>query len=672
MPAAPRVVRRRPTGFTLTELMISVALVLVLTLGIGLIFRTTSRTIGAATNAATAVRGTDAVRTTLAADMTGGESIGSDALVDAAGILPNSEQVAIVISSMYVPTFLDEADADSDVTDWRAIQTLTNADTARNQWAAAAGTLDANADGDETDVGDVVSPLDYGRRTFRADLLSFGARGSFASQTGTGEGGAITPFQASNALMIYGHLRVFNSQYALQNSTNAYAAPADPIIAASVPALGGANSINSNNLFADQFVLGRFALLLSDFNAEKPPASATQPWFQTSFIKVPGGGIRPVAFLERTWLTATETGTADIAPFRVDTNARRFFDLNGNNVADASDVVDRITAFERAESQPPPPPNSPLALLNWGRYDVAAASAGDLRDRIEFVAATDPAELRAYSRAPFRRTAATGTRDQYDRKPAASDPLPAPLTGTVNGTPWWDAWFTTNNTRVWANPFGQQPFNARALGQRSHQLQSAVRQFVVEYAGDYLTQNATTGAITGVGPDGAIDFYIDSFGRYGTRFYGFPRDVDGDGDIALEPAAGLAGAYRSPDVLPLKDMVGFDTAGNLSFAATATPLPFPHEKMLPITARTLAYRSPAAPAAPLPAAYGAGTESRYVCAWGPDELDGAFVTDDHAPATVRFDFPLGPKLIRVVVEAGSPDGPLAEPIRSELVFRVPE
>jgi hypothetical protein len=236
--------------------------------------------------------------------------------------------------------------------------------------------------------------------------------------------------------------------------------------------------------------------------------------------------------------------------------------------------------------------------------------------------------------------------------------------------------------RVYINPFGQQPFDSNTMGQRTHYLTPAARQFIVEYAGDYFIQDAD-GRILGLGPDGITDFYRDVLNRRAIRFYGFPRDVDGDGDIELfqestNPNADYGSApvtgdvsvpnnpFTSPDVVPLKDHLRY-ASGDAD-----TPVVFPHEKIVP---RPDGGNYNASTLVPQLLEYGTqrtGTASNtprprdgiYLTAWGPDELDGNF------PAP--FDFPLGPQLIRIIIEVGDPDGSLDQPVVTELVFRVPD
>lgn len=606
-------------GFTITELMISVVLVLLLTLAIGVIFRTTSEVIGKGTATGDVTRNLGAVRTALTTDFTGTDTIDYDEFTNESGILPNEEQVAIVIASNYVPTFTNEADFEAD---GRA-NYVDPATGTINDWTNDALTVDFNNDGDDVDADEAPNPLALlGRRTFRTDQLTFAARGSFESQVGVDGVGFTTPFTTPQALVWYGHLRLFNNDYQLLDATQGYGTPGSP---RTNPA--NQNSpLNVNNRFADQFALGRVALLLSDYNY----GAGGGP--DNTIVSKDGG---PVLYADRNWTTPQDTNSnSGIAPFVFNYDVS-YYDPNDD-------------AVYLAESS-----GGTTVGLNWGRSDVLASSALDLRERLAFATETDPGVTvtdPSYQYLPYRGGA--NASDQYDRAPSRDT--------AGGGWAWWQGWFWSDMQRFWANPFGQQPFDARAMSQRFHYLTPGARQFVVEYAGDYFIQDGT-GLITGVGADGTTDFYFDPVGRRAIRFYGFPRDVDGDNDIQLfEGGSGTVGTdpYNSPDVLPLKD--------HFNYGAPADPVVFPHEKIVPapggygLTDSVPQLPSYGTAANTTPQLY----NGRYVCAWGPDELDGNFPTP--------FNFPLGPKLIRIIVEASDPEGALEEPIQTELVFRVPE
>ena len=90
-------------------------------------------------------------------------------------------------------------------------------------------------------------------------------------------------------------------------------------------------------------------------------------------------------------------------------------------------------------------------------------------------------------------------------------------------------------------------------------------QFIVEYAGDYLTQDNTTsstaGSITALGSDGVIDYYYDANKNKRIRWYGMPRSTTNNGHIMGVLGAGtfpnrtipVGTANDTPDVIPLRD-----------------------------------------------------------------------------------------------------------------------
>ena len=253
--------------------------------------------------------------------------------------------------------------------------------------------------------------------------------------------------------------------------------------------------------------------------------------------------------------------------------------------------------------------------------------------------------------------------------------------GGNTGGDYFSSWFWNDVNRFWINPFGQQPSTAQGDAQRSQLLLPGASNFIVEYAGDYFEQNPLTGEIADqdgdgvfVGPDGVIDFIVTPSNARVIRFYGFPRDVDGNGfaELYFDGMITMPGAYTSTDVLPLKDMVGF-TGVTLGVTEFGAPLIFPHEKRVPIDGRLATYGDSFATT---PAPY-VTTGQPYLCAWSPAEINGKIQFDGFSGGAagtpdVSFDFPLGPKLIRFVVTATDPEGRLETPITSEFVFEIPD
>jgi hypothetical protein len=121
--------------------------------------------------------------------------------------------------------------------------------------------------------------------------------------------------------------------------------------------------------------------------------------------------------------------------------------------------------------------------------------------------------------------------------------------------------------RFFCDPTVRRPLDALSLASSSRFFMGRVTQFAVEYAGDYLDQDPTTGDVKDVAQkmdasgnltygttDGLIDFVVDQSAGTGVkavrrvRWYGLPRDSNGDGHITVD------------DVVPLGDVMRFNAA----------------------------------------------------------------------------------------------------------------
>lgn len=190
-----------------------------------------------------------------------------------------------------------------------------------------------------------------------------------------------------------------------------------------------------------------------------------------------------------------------------------------------------------------------------------------------------------------------------------------------------------------------QPLSADNAARLANQFISGCSQFVVEYAGDYLTQDAN-GIPTAAVPDGVIDFIgIDndnngSIDERRIRWYGLPRDVDGDGFIGgwyQNFPRTVAAMNTLRDVIPLRDLIciannaGYQGQNSLSNRAQ-------HEVEIRVN--------------PV-ANYGTVTSSninarppRYVCVWTNDT----------------------PAMIRIVTKVDDPNNKLRDGPWQEQVF----
>lgn len=180
---------------------------------------------------------------------------------------------------------------------------------------------------------------------------------------------------------------------------------------------------------------------------------------------------------------------------------------------------------------------------------------------------------------------------------------------------------STRVGRIRANPFQVLPLDAKKAAQQVPIFVPACTQFIVEFAGDFLEQNPSTGAVEDVNSngtffesDGQID-YVPGTGQ--VRWYGMPRDTNGNGVIRASDG----------DVVPVRDVAG----------GTA-----------PVFERVL-------PTSTVPPDYAASgvTLGRYIAAWGPTDLNR-------------------PKMIRItlVIDRPEAEGRLLDGQSFEYVFNV--
>ena len=242
---------------------------------------------------------------------------------------------------------------------------------------------------------------------------------------------------------------------------------------------------------------------------------------------------------------------------------------------------------------------------------------------------------------------------------------------------WWQRLATTWGNRYWCNPFvsstpydrTQPNINAKSIAQRQQILAQGCSQFIVEFAGDFVTQNLNSGLnygnVTAAVPDGVLDFVAVSgtTGTRITRWYGLPRDVDGDGHIWSTNAAG---SRTSIDVLPVSVFAGSDR------------LPFERKSKSLATVPAIAPPTANSDYATLldePTTADNPDDSGYVCVWGPQDFERVYTNTTPPVGTVAnpaYFRGAYPTLIRFVVDVLDEDGKLAEPVRQELVFRVPD
>ncbi len=214
--------------------MISIALVLLLILGVNQIFTYTTQAVGAGQAVSAAIRDSRAAQSQFDSDF--------GAMVSPGGGINDS--ASLVISSMALYGFRDAVDLKSD----------------RD---GIASTIDLNnnkIEGEQNVPGEIIPSYRYNYRNHRMDVLSFFARNLYHRQTGN-PGVFVDNMAGQEAWIWYGHLW-------LPSNTGYYLADG---VTPTYPGFGNPAQ-NPNNSFATQLVLGRVAILLN----EKNSATATQ------------------------------------------------------------------------------------------------------------------------------------------------------------------------------------------------------------------------------------------------------------------------------------------------------------------------------------------------------------------------------------------------------------
>jgi hypothetical protein len=222
------------------------------------------------------------------------------------------------------------------------------------------------------------------------------------------------------------------------------------------------------------------------------------------------------------------------------------------------------------------------------------------------------------------------------------------------------------NGKPWAEPNGDYgtelaggvPFLARG-----------VNHFIVEWAGDYVRQDATTGNIIGIGPDGILDYlHIPLAGSdfvRRTRWYGYPRNVETADDNANAQRLVIRGGQGSNpaqlvDVVPLRDVLqAAQNAGTLQTRYTdsnyATGGAKNPERILPSIQADYSTMA---------------SGQNYACAWGPTELTPATTTVPTFGESTPPPSTPGPWLIRIILNVRDGNNRLPDGTTIEHVYNL--
>lgn len=472
--------------------MISIALVLILIIGVNRVFKYTTDTVGTQAAVSSAMRDLRAGERTMRHDFD--------------SIVSSTEQPAIIIRSRVQYAFMNKQDALSDADGDPATDVDPLNPTATIDFSSTVALPD----------GRVPAQLPTLRR-HRLDSISFFARdisNPFKRQTGdaaTGSGTLIFNTSSSEAWITYGPLW-------LPDNTGTFApgnASANPPVPP--PTYPGVAPVatNPNNYYASQFLLGRQVILLKNFT-DMPD--------QDSYLVGQGG-----------------SGAVALSPLGFDTPVRRKTGVSSGSF-------------------------SPGSVIENSNCDLAEATIASFRDTV---------------------------------------------TNAV-GVNWWLP-LATNGTQAQ----GQDPFlfQADPVGVRtstgvtgdtayksSSVFMSNVSQFIVEYAGDFLTQSqlpANAGQVTAAQPDGVIDFVrVPGSGTIPERrmiqWYGYPRDVGGPQptfakDNVVTPTDGDVCPVQTFAVAPPNTAA--NAPANCAFERELVAIPPPAPSTTPHPYYTAAFRS---------------------------------------------------------------------------------
>jgi len=548
----------RARAFTLIELMISIALALLLLIGVERVFKITSDTVGASKSLGAIVRDNRTAQATMYTDF--------------AGYAPDSPYLLIRSSSTYA--FRDAQDrlADRDASTGNA--------TAQRQ---AMATIDLNNNGKEGELqtvspGERISPFTVNSRSHRVDLISFFSRGTFARQTGDttgttltkGDGPLVSPMTTGEAMVWYGHLRLWNGPNPLAtgnpnatltdsrtaNGRRNYPDPGALGTNTSSPPLFAANGATPfhSNYYAVNWILGRVATLL------RYPAPSTIGYY------------------------ARQDPTAAYAA-----NLKTLSPLA--RIGNGSNTFTPATPW-RIESS---------------RFDLAETSIAQFRYDLSYFIQASNAGTSWWDYAPANNTTPT----LCYRFCANPRPPKIPITASVTGVPDYSIAQSTPCFLSGCTQF--------------------IVEYAGDFFAQDASGNITNYYEFGPGStDGEIDYVLvpgpnNTFTKR-IRWYGFPRNIDTSDDTTAGPViAGTVGLnpYNTKtvndmvDVVPLRDVA---VAAGVTFPNGRTSAPFESFLANPNGPTAGAFTPPANNNyADMGNSSNSDIQPSYTCAFGPDD-----------------------------------------------------
>lgn len=582
----------RRSGFTLTELLVAVGLIVVLMLAVNAIFKSAADTVGIGQALSSSQRDQQSLQGVLKNDVSG--------LTDPASTAP-----FLMIRSSRVTAFTTDA------------QRLGDRD--YNAGAVVATRLDQTLTYDRNGSGAETAPLSaclLDERSHRTDILAFFARGSFPRQTANSNTAApqvAAPMSSQEAYLWYGHLALPDNAIT-------------PVF--QDPGVGTLTS-NPNNFRADQWTLGRMAMLMVQPDSTNYYIQDSTSTNQTYFARPaspPATSLEPLA-----------AGS-------------------GTTVGGSSYTV----AY--------------TDLIQSSRYDLLGTSMANYRIALANVITAAPLPM-------WWNDSAFGYRFQavpFPAKPlnqaAFAKFVPILLSNCSQFIVEFAGDFVAqdNNGNVTANGVpAVTVFNPSA---------GAITTLGTSCpAGTY-----TSVPIAGAAVDNEIDFTIVN-GAKQIRWYGFPRNVYTDDDAAgaeTIPSVGSSGTANAVqnmlDVVPLRDVMWSNASVRSAIAGGLLYMGAGFERPYDSTVATnggFIFPSNTTSGAPSVSDYGSSGTShlstgnfftsnssagclnfaKYICCWSPD-----------VPATTPR-----PKLIRILVKQDDSTGRLANTPYQQYVFSLP-
>ncbi len=459
--------RPGPSAFTLIEVMISLFIGLLLLIGMNMIFKSASQSVQAGNTLNEATRNVRAVAPVFFEDL---KNCAKDS-------------PAFIISSEFVPQFLNKADA-------------VNSN-------AIAGAVPTVTVGGAT--GQIAGCILNGH-LFRADTLAFFARGLYKRKTANHitTGGVTYDFLNSNttsneAYIHYGHLRV--------------AADGVTFVAPDDVGLPG-------QPYASSWVLGRNVTLLVDprwvaGNAQDLEPTPKPEWVYPHYTT---GGVA----------TVVSAGGVAIAP-----NTYDFNQSAASNVTPLA--VNTPTNSSPAATNPP-------VMSQSSRYDLAATTIDQYRQIIADAAYAQSTNLLA---SPYLTWWAPLVYQTDFNKPDNSPQFmgypqsyadiisrrgPFPPTPDFPPAQYRPLAPSPRFRYQASNVLSPNPLTGQDQANLAPYMLDHVSQFIVEYAGDFLTQDAAGNVIDTI-PDGQVDW------MYATKGLWKPTNSYAAGDWVIDSVA---------------------------------------------------------------------------------------------------------------------------------------